>query len=56
MPGTPSRRCPGVLVDWRQEAGRWQGLVTFADGDGTAAVNAQIAWVPAEFLELAGGP
>ncbi|CAI9417459.1 hypothetical protein [Nocardioides sp. T2.26MG-1] len=46
------RRCPGVLMEWRQGGGRWEALVTYADGGGVAPVNAQIAWVPAEHVEL----
>lgn len=46
------RRCPGVLVEWRQRGGRWEALVTYADGGGAAPVNAQTSWVPAEHVEL----
>lgn len=52
IPNEPPRRCPGLLVEWRQGGGRWEALVTYADGGGAAPVNAQTSWVPAEFLEL----
>lgn len=46
------RRCPGVLMEWRQGGGRWEALVIYADGGGAAPVNAQTSWVPAEYVEL----
>lgn len=48
-PGTPGR-WPGLLVEWRQRGGTWQGRVayTVAGPHGPALVE---AWLPAERLQ-----
>ena len=43
---------PGLLLEWRQQEGRWQGLVAFvrADDAGFALVQ---AWLDAQQLSAA---
>jgi hypothetical protein len=48
----PDARAPGLLVEWRQLGGAWQGRVAYVvavDGDPTLVE----AWVPASQLERA---
>ncbi|MFC3688021.1 hypothetical protein [Aquipuribacter hungaricus] len=46
------RRAAGLLVEWRQLAGAWQGRVAYVvDVDGEATLVE--AWLPASQLERA---
>ena len=48
------RRAAGLLVEWRQLGGAWQGRVAYVvDVDGEATLVE--AWVPASQLERADG-
>ena len=49
IPGT-TRRCPGVILDWRVEGNDWAALVTYADGGGIAPVRAVTGWMPAQYV------
>lgn len=49
---TPGRRAPGLLVEWRQLDGSWQGRVAYVvdvDGDATLVET----WLPASQLQRA---
>ena len=49
---TPGRRAPGLLVEWRQIEGAWQGRVAYVvgvDGDATLVET----WLPASQLQRA---
>ena len=49
---TPERRAAGLLVEWRQLGGAWQGRVAYVvDVDGQATLVE--AWLPASQLERA---
>ncbi len=51
---TPERRAAGLLVEWRQLGGAWQGRVAYVvDLDGEATLVE--AWLPATQLERAAG-
>lgn len=41
---------PGLLVEWRQQAGGWQGRVTYTVGGPHGPVLVE-AWLPADRLE-----
>ena len=48
----PERRAAGLLVEWRQLGGAWQGRVAYVvDVDGEATLVE--AWLPASQLERA---
>lgn len=52
-PTTPNSPAAGLLVEWRQLSGAWQGRVAYvitADGETTLVE----AWLPAEQLQRAG--
>jgi hypothetical protein len=41
---------PGLLVEWRQDGGGWQGRVVFAVGTPTGPTLVE-AWLPADRLQ-----
>lgn len=49
---TPRLRAPGLLVEWRQLGGAWQGRVAYVVVDDGAATLVE-AWLPASQLERA---
>lgn len=52
--GAGDGRAPGLLVEWRQLGGAWQGRVAYVVGlDGEATLVE--AWVPASQLRRASG-
>ena len=49
---TPDVRAPGLLVEWRQLGGAWQGRVAYVVGVDDDATLVE-AWLPASQLERA---
>jgi hypothetical protein len=43
---------PGLLLEWRQQDGRWQGLVAFVRADDTGFALVQ-AWLDSQQLSAA---
>lgn len=50
--GDDGARLPGLLLEWRQAAGGWQGRIAYAGPGGDSAVLHQ-EWLPAERLRRA---
>ncbi len=52
---TPDVRAPGLLVEWRQLGGAWQGRVAYVVGTDDEATLVE-AWLPASQLVRATAP
>lgn len=49
--GSSAGRSPGLLLEWRQVDGRWDGYVIHADGGGNVKPRAYFEWLPADQIE-----
>lgn len=47
-------RRPGLLLEWRRQAGRWEGLVAYLITDGAGAYSLVQQWLDSERLRSAG--
>jgi hypothetical protein len=45
---------PGLLLEWRKHAGRWQGLVAYVQSQETAGYVLLQSWLDADRLRAAG--
>jgi hypothetical protein len=45
-------RCPGVLLEWRQSSGAWEGRVAYVSESGTGP-RLTVAWLPAALMRPA---
>jgi hypothetical protein len=49
-----TERRPGLLLEWRRRAGRWEGLVAYLMVDGEGAYSLVQQWLDSERLRSAG--
>ena len=52
--GEGGERHPGLLLEWRRQSGRWQGLVTFVQTDSVGTFTLIQSWLDGDHLLDAG--